>query len=201
MLLNVVDTLNPLRYFFNRPIQVESFPATLVWLGSFLGYPLQYVFTFQSLNVVSSLSSKIGLLSTVLLVAGLLYTFWLQWRGKIDIFMSSLLTLLIIMIAGKVLSPQYLMWAVPFIAYVGKSNWKWLVTWGGISVLTTIIFPFVYIDLPHIIHYYPLVLVRDFLILGMVLVLLYTATRNRYVPPAQAVLATTQVGDVNQGSE
>lgn len=198
LLLNVVDTLNPFRYFFNRPIQVESFPATLVWLGSFLGHPLQYVFTFQSLNVVSSLSSKISVFSTVLLVAGLLYTFWLQWRGKIDIFMSSLLTLLIVMIAGKVLSPQYLMWVVPFIAYVGKSNWKWLVAWGCVCVLTTIIFPFVYIDLPHIIHYYPLVFVRDLLILGIVLVLLYTATRNRYLPSAQTVVATTQVGAVDQ---
>src|SRR6202022_1489129 len=125
-------------------IQLESTPATLVWLGSYLGYPIQYVFTFQSNNVLSPLASKISLLSTACLVAGLLYTFWLQWRGKIDIFMSSLLTLLIVMIAGKVLSPQYLMWAVPFIAYVGKSNWKWLVAWGCVCVLTTIIFPFVY---------------------------------------------------------
>jgi len=199
LLLNVVDTLNPFRYFFNRPIQVESFPATLVWLGSFFGHPLQYVFTFQSLNVVSSLSSKIILLSTVLLVAGILYTFWLQWRGKIDIFMSSLLTLLIVMIAGKVLSPQYLMWVAPFIAYVGKSNWKWLLSWGVVAALTTIIFPFVYIDLPHIIHYYPLVFLRDLLILGIVLVLLYTATRNYYIPTAQNTISA-QAKDVDQST-
>ena len=179
LILNVADTLNPFRYFFARPIQVESFPATLVWLGSFAGYPLQYEFTFQSLNVVSVLSSKISILSTVCLAAGLLYTFWLQWRGKIDIFMSSLLTLLIVMVAGKVLSPQYLMWVAPFIAYVGKGNWKWLVSWGSVAVLTTIIFPFVYVDLPHIIKYYPLVLVRDLLMLAIVLVLLYAAARNK----------------------
>ena len=179
LILNVADTLNPFRYFFARPIQVESFPATLVWLGSLAGYPLQYEFTFQSLNVVSALSSKISVLSTVCLAAGLLYTFWLQWRGKIDIFMSSLLTLLIVMVAGKVLSPQYLMWVAPFIAYVGKANWKWLVSWGSVAILTTIIFPFVYVDLPHIIKYYPLVLVRDLLMLAIVLALLYYATRNR----------------------
>ncbi len=179
LVLNVADTLNPFRYFFARPIQVESFPATLVWLGSFAGYPLQYEFTFQSLNVVSPLSSKIGVLSSVCLAAGLLYTFWLQWRGKIDIYMSSLLTLLIVMVAGKVLSPQYLIWVAPFVAYAGKGNWKWLVSWGSVAVLTTIIFPFVYVDLPHIIKYYPLVLVRDLLMLAIVLVLLYAATRNR----------------------
>src|SRR5205085_11407223 len=153
LVLNVVDTLNPFRYFFNRPIQVESFPATLVWLGNFVGYPLQYVFTFQSLNVVSPLSSKIGLLSTICLGIGLLYTWWLQWRGKIDLFVASLLTVLIVIAAGKVLSPQYLIWATPFIAYVGKCHWKWLVSWGIVCLLTTIIFPFIYVDLPHIIKY------------------------------------------------
>src|ERR1051326_4561113 len=178
LVLNVADTLNPFRYFFARPIQVESFPATLVWLGSFVGYPLQYEFTFQSLNVVSALSSKISVLSTVGLVAGLLYTFWLQWRGKIDIFMSSLLTLLIMMVAGKVFRPQNLILVEPFIASVGKANWKWLLSWGCVAILTTIIFPFAYVDLPHIITYYPLVLIRDLLILGIVLALLHYATYN-----------------------
>ncbi len=179
LLLNVADTLNPFRYFLNRPIQMESFPATLMWLGSFVGYPLQYVFTFQSLNVLSRLASKISLLSTALLVAGLLYTFWLQWRGKIDIFMSSLLTLLIVVIAGKVFSPQYLIWLAPFVAYVGKCQWKWLVSWGVVAVLTTIIFPFIYVDLPHIIKYYPVVFVRDLLVVGVVIVLLYSGSRKK----------------------
>src|SRR5260370_341583 len=39
LVLNVADTLVPFSYFLNRPIQVESFPATLLWLGSVLGYP------------------------------------------------------------------------------------------------------------------------------------------------------------------
>jgi len=34
LLLNVVDTLNPLRYFFSRPIQIESFPAVLPFISS-----------------------------------------------------------------------------------------------------------------------------------------------------------------------
>lgn len=172
LLLNVANTIEPFRYFFARPIQIESFPATLVWFGSFLGYTIQYPFTFQSQNVASALSNKISLLCTFISVAGLLYVYWLHWRGKLDIFASSLLTLLVVIIMGKVLSPQYLMWVAPFVAYVGKSNWKWVLTWGIACALTTVIYPNIYIDLPHIIKYYPIVVARDFLILAMTLVLL-----------------------------
>lgn len=186
LLLNVADTISPFRYFLNRPIQIESFPATLVWLGQFAGYAVQYPFTFQSQNIVSALSSKIGLLSDILTVAGLLYTFWLQWRGKIDLFMSSLLTLLVIMAFGKVLSPQYLIWVAPFVAYVGKSNWKWLLVWGCVALLTIIIFPFMYIDLPHILNYYAVIVARDTLIVVFSLALFVYASRRPAVLAAQA---------------
>ncbi len=175
--LNVADTLVPFTYFLNRPIQVESFPATLLWLGSFLGYPVQYTFVYQSLNFLSPLSHKVSLLSDLLLGAGLLSTFWMQWRGKIDISMACLLTLLILLVTGKVFSPQYLIWVAPLVAYVGQCNWKWLVSWGLVAILTTIIFPFIYVDLPHITAFYPVILARDLLVLAITCVLLYTAAR------------------------
>ena len=177
LVLNVADTLVPFTYFLNRPIQVESFPATLLWLGSFLGYPVQYTFVYQSLNFLSPLSHKVSLLSDLLLGAGLLYTFWMQWRGKIDIYMACLLTLLILLVTGKIFSPQYLIWVAPLVAYVGQSNWKWLVSWGLVAILTTIIFPFIYVDLAHITAFYPVILVRDLLILAITCVLLYNASR------------------------
>lgn len=179
LLLNVANTLEPFNYFFNRPIQVESFPATLLWFGHFFGYPAQYTFVYQSLNFLSPLSNKVSLLSTLLLVVGVLYTCWLQWRGKLDIYTASLLALLMMIIMGKVFSPQYLMWVTPLVAYVGKSNWKWLLSWGAVGVLTTLIFPFNYVDLSHITNFYPAIVVRDMLILVSVCVLLYRATRSK----------------------
>jgi hypothetical protein len=201
LLLNVVDTLNPFRYFFSRPIQIESFPAVLVWLGSFVGYPVQYPFTFQSQNMASALSSKIGIVTSVLLAGGLLYTFWLQWQRKIDIIMSSLLSLLILLAAGKVLSPQYLIWVAPFVAYVGQCHWKWLVTWGTVALLTTIIFPFLYVDLAHILLYYPIVVMRDLLIVATVLVLLYVATRMPRRMTAQEVASIPTSSEQNEEIE
>jgi len=179
LVLNVANTLVPFSYFLNRPIQVESLPGVLLWLGNFAGRPVQYTFIYQSLNFVSSLSSKVSLLSTGLLVAGLLFIWWLQWRGKLDIFTGSLLTLLVVMIMGKVFSPQYLMWVTPLIAYIGKANWRWLVSWGAVCALTVIIFPNIYVDLPHIEKYYGVIAARDALILAIVCVLLlFVAARS-----------------------
>jgi hypothetical protein len=183
--LNIADTLSPIGYFLNRPIQIESTPAALLWLGSFLGYSLQFVYSFGSLNVVSPLSNGISLLSLVCSGAGLLYTFWLQWRGKLDIYTASLVTVLIIMITGKVFSPQYFIWIAPLLAFVGRANWKWLITWGSVGLLTTWIWPNMYyavhfLQVPLLPEFYPVVLVRSLIMLGFVIVSLYHATRKSF---------------------
>jgi hypothetical protein len=177
--LNIANTLYPLAYFFNRPIQVESFPGTLIWISSLLGHPTQYNMAYQSLNFVSSLERFISPFSTLLEIAGLLYTFWLQWRSKIDVYTASLLTILIIMITGKVFSPQYLIWATPLIALVGKANWKWLLSWGLVCALTTFMYPLHYNSLQQIQQFYPVIFARDLLILGITCALLYWYSRRK----------------------
>ena len=185
---NVADTVEPFNYLLNRPIQVESLPGTLLWFGNFLGYPTQYIFTYQSLNYLSALSNRVSLLMDLLLAVGLLFTFWLQWRGKLDFYVACLLTMLIVISSGKVFSPQYLIWVAPLIAYVGKSNWKWLVSWGCVAVLTTVIFPFMYADDARITKGYEVILARDWIIVVIVCVLLLNAVRTS----RKAALATTQ---------
>lgn len=180
LLLNIADTLSPFTYFLNRPTQIESLQASLLWLGHLAGYPFQETFTYQSLNVLSPLSSKVSLLGYAGLSAGLLYTFWLQWRGKIDVAMASLLTLLVLMLTGKVFSPQYLMWVTPLIAYVGRGNWKWLLGWGAVGALTTFIFPYMY-DNFVIDKYFWVIVARNGLMLVFVLALLWYAARGHGV--------------------
>ncbi len=184
--LNIANTINPFLYFLNRPIQVESMPATLLWIGKYLGYPFKIVQSYGSVNIESALNSNISLSSTLCLIAGLLYTFWLQWRGKLDIYSASMLTILIIIATGKVFSPQYLIWIAPFIAFVGQANWKWLLTWGVIGLLTTWIYPNMY-DLaplkyvPLLPTFYPVVFARELLIFGFIIVLFYCATRKSFL--------------------
>ena len=181
--LNIANTINPFLYFFNRPIQVESTAATALWIGNFFGYAFKIVQSFGSVNIVSALNGNISLSSSVCLAAGLLYAFWLQWRGKLDIFTASLLTVLIIIVTGKVFSPQYLIWIAPLVAFVGQANWKWLLTWGSVGLLTTWIYPNMY-DMaplkyvPLLPTFYPVVFARDLLIFGFIIVLLFHATRK-----------------------
>jgi hypothetical protein len=184
--LNIANTINPFLYFFNRPIQVESLPATLLWLGKFWGYPFQIIQSYGSVNIASALNDNISLGSSVCMATGLLYTFWLQWRGKLDIYTASLLTVLIIIITGKVFSPQYLIWLAPLVAFVGQANWKWLVTWGAVGLLTTWVYPNMYDQVPLkyvplLPAFYPVVFVRDLLIFGLLIVLLYHATRKSFM--------------------
>lgn len=136
LLLSVVGTLAPLGYFGNRPVQIESLAASILWVCSLLGRTsLRYTFTFGSLNVLSSLSWSVTLLLMVLLVVGLLYTWWLQWRGHMDLAMACLVTLLIVIITGKVFSAQYLIWVLPLAAYVGQTNRsRWMFFWALLGI-------------------------------------------------------------------
>ncbi|MGZ3644304.1 MAG: hypothetical protein ACXVCM_10665 [Ktedonobacteraceae bacterium] len=184
--LNIANTINPFLYFFNRPIQVESTAATALWIGNFFGYPFKIVQSFGSVNIVSVLNGNISLSSTVCLAAGLLYTFWLQLRGKLDIYTASMLTVMIIIVTGKVFSPQYLIWIAPLVAFVGQVNWKWLLTWGTVGLLTTWVYPNMYDTVPLkyvplLPTFYPVVFARDLLIFGLIIVLLFHATRKSFV--------------------
>ena len=178
LLLSVVGTLAPLGYFGSRPVQVESLSASILWVLSLLGKTsLKYVHTFGSLNVLSPLSSSVTFLMTLLLVVGPLYTWWLQWRGRIDLAMTCLLTLLIVMITGKLFSPQYLIWVIPLAAYVGQSNRWWLLCWTLVGLLTSWIYPTIYRMTPILLvpqnpRFYPVTTVRNFLLLGFVLSIL-----------------------------
>lgn len=136
--------LNQVSYFVNRPLQVESTGSTLLWLGTLFGFPVNIVFSFGSINMVSALGGNVSNLLEVLFVVGSIYSIYLQWRGKLDLVQTCIALLLVFIATGKVFSPQYLIWVIPLLAYSGAFDRVWLVAWGSISLLTIIIYPYFY---------------------------------------------------------
>jgi hypothetical protein len=152
-LLNFNDAiLSPLSYFLNRPPQIESLLASVIWLGGHLGISYRIDFLFGSLDLVNSnLARPLAPVNTLLAIAGLLAIYWLQWRKRIDLAQALTGLVCVLIVTGKVFSPQYLIWLIPLLAYIcarGQTNRLWMFAWAAISVLTTFIYIFYYSRMP-----------------------------------------------------
>ncbi|MDQ6661894.1 MAG: glycosyltransferase 87 family protein [Chloroflexota bacterium] len=144
--------ISQFNYFAERPVQIESTGSTLLWLATFFGVHTSVSYTFGSINILSPLNGSVSLLFEISFVLGYIYVIWLQWREKLDIVQASIAILLVFIITGKVFSPQYLIWLMPLLAYSGAFNYLWLLAWGSISALTTIIYPYLYTREPNVLH-------------------------------------------------
>ncbi|HEY6411698.1 MAG TPA: hypothetical protein VIY29_29930, partial [Ktedonobacteraceae bacterium] len=118
----------------------------ILFLAAHFGFPVQIVESFGSTNIVSRLERYVEFFLAVLLVLGYFYALFVQWRGKLDVTQAFIAILLVFIVTGKVFSPQYLMWLIPLLAYVGAYNRFWLIVWVPISLLTTYIFPYIYMN-------------------------------------------------------
>jgi hypothetical protein len=117
------------------------------------------------------------------LIVSLAYTWWLQWRRRIDLAMACLLTLLTIIVTNKVFSPQYLIWVIPLAAYIGQGNRRWLLFWTAVGLLTSWAYPYLYamvpshLLVPDTLLFYPVTAMRNFLLLGLILAMLSSRSR------------------------
>ncbi len=135
---------NQLGYFAVRPVQIEATGTALLWLGAQFEFAVHAEYSFGSLNAVGALDGVVSQLSSVALVLGYAFALWLQWRGKLDLVQASIAVLLVFVATGKVFSPQYLIWIMPLLAYSNGLDGFWLLCWGTISALTSVIYPYLY---------------------------------------------------------
>ena len=133
--------LGPFVYNGSRPLQVESVPASLLWLSGLLGLQVAPDHSFHSYNLVGSAAGELGLLGDVGLVGGCLWVYWQQLHGRLAFARALTLSLLVVVCTNHVFSPQYLMWLLPLMAITGRDYDR---VWLAICALTTAIFPFAY---------------------------------------------------------
>jgi hypothetical protein len=183
-MLNLLGTLSEFKYALSRPIQIESVPASLLWLGTFAGFPAQANHSFLSLNLVGPLDSLIKPLSLLALVGGTLFVCWRVLGGKLSLGQGFVAMIAVVLASNKLLSPQYIMWILPLVAYVEGFDVLWL----GVCVLTTLIFPFLYqtrhpiLLVPTNPQFLPVIALRNLLL--VVATVLAIRGRRRVVTPA-----------------
>jgi hypothetical protein len=140
-LLNPGGWLGPFVYNGERPLQVESVPASLLWLSGLLGLSVAPDHSFHSYNLVGSASGVLSLLADAGLVLGGLWVYWQQLNGRLSFGRAVTLCLLVVVCTDRVFSPQYLMWVIPMVAITEQDfDGVWL----AICALTTLIFPYAY---------------------------------------------------------
>ncbi|MFL5655479.1 MAG: hypothetical protein ACJ8CB_15045 [Ktedonobacteraceae bacterium] len=179
-------------YFSHRPIQIEATGSTFLWVATQFGFPAHVEFTYGSLNVISPLGDSLALIIECAFVLAFVYTIWQQWRGKLDVVQSCIALLLVFIAFGKVFSPQYLIWLMPLLAYTSALDGFWLLSWGSISLLTSIIYPYLYTRTHNVllVQYVPgfiqAVAVRDALFVLVTLAYLFNwfqIRRRKPLPP------------------
>jgi hypothetical protein len=139
-LLNPAGTLSGFQYAGNRPLQVESTPASILWLGSIFGIPAYPNYSFLSLNYVGPMDTILKPASAVALVCGCFWVYVRQAQGKLTIGQAFLACLGIVLVTNKIFSPQYLIWIIPIVAYVEGLDLLWL----AVCFLTWYEYPILY---------------------------------------------------------
>jgi hypothetical protein len=139
--INPGGWLGPFVYNAQRPLQVESVPASMLWLSGLLGLSVAPDHSFHSYNLVGRVSGVLSSLAGLGLVGGCLWVYWQRLRGRLGLGRAMALCMLVVVCTDRVFSPQYLMWVVPLVAIMdGDYDGVWL----AICALTTLIFPFAY---------------------------------------------------------
>ncbi len=183
--------MQQLAYFAARPVQVESSGSTLLWLTRvFGGIPFGITNMYGSINITNPFSGLISSISTTLLIIGFVYCLFMQWRKKMDVVQTGIALIFVFIATGKVFSPQYIIWLIPLLGYVGAFDLFWFCFWGPAAVLTTVIFAYFYtrpvppLEIPMVSGFFQTVAIRNafFVIVTLAYLFNWFHARERRLP-------------------
>jgi hypothetical protein len=143
-------------YHAQRGLQLESIYSSFLLAADTLGLiSIEVFLNFGSWNVANHIGDIIAKLSSYVLVVCLLASYWLIYsRAKTDkpgilqIGASALLVVAVTLIASKVLSPQYIIWLIPFLIFA-TGRWRYAIraAFIAVGIITYYIFPWRYLKL------------------------------------------------------
>jgi hypothetical protein len=144
-LANPQDAWRPLGFLAARGLELESLPASAVWLAHALwGAPAGLSYEANVQTLATPHAAVIEMAATGLGIGLLAVALWLQWRGRLTLGQASALALLALLIGSKVFSPQYVLWVAPLLALEAVPFSLVGVLWLVVSALTALAFPTAY---------------------------------------------------------
>jgi hypothetical protein len=140
-------------YHLSRGIHVESLSGSILFIASRQGLVGQLAHGSGALHFTGDVAEGLRIVCDIavlaVMAAGIYVTTRIP-RGNVQSLSAAMLgTLCLAMVASPVLSPQFMLWIVPFgvavVAAEGGRALPWLLI--GITVATVAIFPFLYSEL------------------------------------------------------
>ncbi|HXW80591.1 MAG TPA: glycosyltransferase 87 family protein [Acidimicrobiales bacterium] len=131
--------ISPLRFEVHRGFELSSLAGTLTFLAG--PSHLHWVLAFGAIEVLGRASLAIGVFVGLVAVAGLGAVWLLAWRRRLPVEVVSLAVFSVAVLTDKAFAPQYLIWLIPFWAY-----WPLRRGWMLAAVLTTAVYPFLYLE-------------------------------------------------------
>lgn len=157
----------------DRALQIESSYASILMLASELGLGNASVYLGDmSFDLASPFSEFLASYAVVFMIIGLLLVYMSFYRrfgsdpgnkdtALAEILNYSLLAILVVLLASKVLSPQFMIWLLPLVPLVGgKMRYYICLVFLGAACLTVYLYPA---------HYYELVSMESIAVAMLVL--------------------------------
>lgn len=136
-LADPAHAFSPFRYAGDRPLDVSSAAGSLLWLGSFFGWPVHGEATFASYNLVGAGSGWLEGVAVVAFVLGWVAVFVGVGAGRLNAGRAWIACLCVLILTSKVFSAQYLIWVFPLVAAVEGVSAIWL----AVALMTSVVFP------------------------------------------------------------
>jgi hypothetical protein len=106
------------QYHLERGLEIGSlYSGILIVIGKLTGTEISHIFTHFSYELVTPWSTQMASLTLLIQGASLMLVLWRFWRSSMrDGLRYAAAAVLVLVVTGKVLSPQYVIWLFPFMA-------------------------------------------------------------------------------------